>query len=36
MNDCIIALGAHKENIIQYMDTDSMYIEKKYLTRLEG
>ena len=34
MNDFVLKLNAHKEEIIYYMDTDSMYIHKKYLDRL--
>lgn len=35
MNDMVIELGGDKENIIQYMDTDSLYIQKKYLDRVK-
>ena len=34
MDNFILKLNAHKKNILYYMDTDSMYIHKKYLPRL--
>ena len=30
MNNFILTLGADKENIINYMDTDSLYINSKH------
>ncbi len=36
MNDLIYQLGGHKEEIVMYTDTDSVYIKNKYFKRLDG
>lgn len=35
MNNFVLTLGAEKENIIYYMDTDSFYINYEHFKKLE-
>lgn len=35
MNNFVLLLGADKENLISYMDTDSFYIDSKDFSKLK-